>query len=63
MNLNDIDAIELAEALDWIAQFFTQADPATPDRFNTWAINTTAVPDLINDLHRWTHQLTTNPTP
>ena len=46
MNLTDIDAIELADTLNWIAEFLTQADP---------------VPDLINDLHEWTHQLTEKP--
>ena len=60
MNLTDADAIELADALNWIAEFLTQADPATINRFNTWANNPEAVPDLIKDLHEWTHQLTRN---
>ena len=61
MNLANIDAIELAETLDWIAEFFTQTDPTTTAKFNTWAANPDAVPDLINHLHEWSHQLTTNP--
>ncbi len=61
MNLTDLDAIELAETLDWIAQFLTQTDPATITKFNAWANNPDAATDLITDLHEWSHHLTTNP--
>jgi len=59
ITLPDHDAIELAELLDWLTEFFTHTtDPN--NKFNTWANNPTAIADLTHDLHRWTNQLRTS---
>ena len=57
------DAAELAELLDWIAEFLTNAPQTTTDTFNNWAHNSAAAPNLTQDLRRWASQLrTTTPT-
>jgi len=62
ITLPDHDAIELAELLDWLAEFFnhTTTDTTLTLAFTAWADNPTAIADLTRDLHRWTNQLRTS---
>ena len=63
ITLPDHDAIELAELLDWLTEFFTHTNDELTDTFTTWAAHPTAVDDLTHDLIRWANQLrTTTPT-
>jgi hypothetical protein len=63
ITLPDHDAIELAELLDWLAEFLTVAPTTIVEAFNQWASDPTATPNLTQDLQRWANQLrTTTPT-
>jgi hypothetical protein len=63
MNLPDHDAIELAELLNWLADYLAGANDETLDHFNTWAANPNAATDLTADLHQWTTRLLSAHTP
>jgi hypothetical protein len=61
--LPDHDAVELADLLTWISEFFAHADHHTHHQFTAWATNPNAVTDLTNDLNRWNQQLLSTLSP
>ena len=60
--LDIIDAIELAEVLDWINDYFNTTIIDIKSDFDHWAGSRDALDDLTHNLTMWANLLRTTPS-